>query len=87
MHGQQNIKFSIFFSVINEIYAHFFCFTIRFISCLYIFRAHVLIISKSKLHYTASGQQNIKKRKLNSGISCYLAFWNPGVAGGGRFSE
>jgi len=26
-----------------------------FISCLYMFRAHVLIIRRSKLHYTASG--------------------------------
>ena len=31
------------------------CFTISFISCLYMFRAHVLIIRRSKLHYTASG--------------------------------
>jgi len=31
------------------------CFTISFISCLYMFRAHVLIIGRSKLHYTASG--------------------------------
>jgi len=30
-------------------------FTISFISCPYMFRAHVLIIRKSKLHYTASG--------------------------------
>jgi len=27
----------------------------KFISCLYMFRAHVLIIRMSKLHYTASG--------------------------------
>ena len=27
----------------------------KFISCLYIFRAHVLIKRRSKLHYTASG--------------------------------
>jgi len=31
------------------------CFTISFISCLYMFRAHVLIIRRSKLYYTASG--------------------------------
>ena len=31
------------------------CFTISFKSCLYMFRAHVLIIRRSKLHYTASG--------------------------------
>ena len=27
----------------------------KFISCLYMFRAHVLITRRSKLHYTASG--------------------------------
>ena len=31
------------------------CFKVSFISRLYMFRAHVLIISRSKLHYTASG--------------------------------
>jgi len=34
---------------------HKTCFTESFISCLYMFRAHVLIIMRSKLHYTASG--------------------------------
>jgi hypothetical protein len=34
---------------------HKICFTIGFISCLYMFRAHVLISRRSKLHYTASG--------------------------------
>jgi hypothetical protein len=34
---------------------HKICFTISFISCLYMFRAHVLIIRRSKFHYTASG--------------------------------
>jgi hypothetical protein len=34
---------------------HKICFTISFISCLYMFRANVLIIRRSKLHYTASG--------------------------------
>ena len=34
---------------------HKICFTISFISCLYMFRAHVLIIRRSKVHYTASG--------------------------------
>jgi len=34
---------------------HKICFTISFISCLYMFPAHVLIIRRSKLHYTASG--------------------------------
>ena len=34
---------------------HKICFTISFILCLYMFQAHVLIIRRSKLHYTASG--------------------------------
>ena len=34
---------------------HKICFIVSFISCLYMFRAHVLIIRRSKLHYTASG--------------------------------
>jgi len=34
---------------------HKICFTISFISCLYMSPAHVLIIRRSKLHYTASG--------------------------------
>ena len=34
---------------------HKISFTLSFISCLYMFRAHVLIIRRSKLHYTASG--------------------------------
>jgi len=33
---------------------HKFCLTISFISRLYMFRAHVLIIRRSKLRYTAS---------------------------------
>ena len=34
---------------------HKICFTIGFISCLCMFRAHVLIIRRSKSHYTVSG--------------------------------
>ena len=34
---------------------HEICFTVSFISCLYMFRSHVLIIRRSKLHYTSSG--------------------------------
>jgi len=42
-------------SVINQLDAQHFCSTISFVSCLYMFRAHLLIIRRSKLHYTASG--------------------------------
>ena len=34
---------------------HKILFLNKFSSCLYMFRAHVLIIRRSKLHYTASG--------------------------------
>jgi len=53
----QNLKQvpCIFISVINQLDEQNFCFTISFISCLYMFQAHVLIIRRSELHYTASG--------------------------------
>ena len=38
-----------------------FLFYSKFITCLYMFRAHVLIISRSKLHYTASGIITLKQ--------------------------
>jgi len=44
----------VFISEFNQIEDKI-CFTISFISCLYVYRAHVLIIRRSKLHYTASG--------------------------------
>jgi len=40
---------------------HKICFTVSFISSLYMFRAHVLIIRRSKLHYTASGIITLKQ--------------------------
>jgi len=49
------VHISTFISVINQPDAQNICFTISFISRLYMFRAHVLIIRRSKLHYTASG--------------------------------
>ena len=39
----------------NCITQHLVSLHLSFISCLYMFRAHVLIIRRSKLHYTASG--------------------------------
>jgi len=77
----QTVHLIIFISVINQLDAQNFCFTIRLFHastcfehmcsssggqncitqplvsshlCLYMFRAHVLIIRRSKLHYTAS---------------------------------
>ena len=52
---QKKNTYYLVISVINQLDAQNFCFTIGFISCLYMFRAHVLIIRRSKLHYTASG--------------------------------
>jgi len=49
------VRLSIFISVINQLDGNFFLFYNKFILCLYMFRAHVLIIRRSKLHYTASG--------------------------------
>ena len=49
------VHLSIFISVINQLDAQNFYITISFISRLYMFRAHVLIIRRSKLRYTASG--------------------------------
>ena len=48
------VHLSIFISVINQLDAQNFCFN-KFISCFYMFRAHLLITRRSKLHYTASG--------------------------------
>jgi len=48
------VYLSIFILVINELDAQNFLFYNKFISCLYMFRAHVLII-RSILHYTATG--------------------------------
>ena len=36
------VHLSIFISIINQLDAQNFCFTVSFISCLYMFRAHVL---------------------------------------------
>jgi len=45
----------VFILVMNQLDAQIFLFYNKFTSCLYMFRAHVLIIRRSKLHYTASG--------------------------------
>ena len=47
---------SVYLSHYLTILMHKICFTIRFILCLYMFRANVLIIRRSKLHCTASGR-------------------------------
>jgi len=57
----ENIVTHFFISVINQLDAQTFLFYNKFISCLYMFRAHVLIIRRSKLHYTASGIITLKQ--------------------------
>ena len=49
---------------------HKICFTVSFISCLYMFWAHVLITRRSKLHYTASGI-------ITDTRGCVIQFWPP----------
>jgi len=49
------VHFSIFILAINQLDTQHFCFTISLFRSLYMFRAHVLIIGRSKLHYAASG--------------------------------
>jgi len=48
------VRLSIFILIINQLDAQNL-FHSKFISCLYMFRAHVLIVRRSKLYYTASG--------------------------------
>jgi len=48
------LQLSIFISVFNQLDAQNL-FHNDFILCLYMFRGHVHIIRRSKLHYTASG--------------------------------
>jgi len=65
---------------------HKICFTISFISCLYMFRAHVRIIRRSKSHYTASGIiTRIGGRLVHETATytcddtrgCVMQFWPP----------
>ena len=51
----QTVHFSIINLVINQLDAQNFCCTISLFRSRYMFRAHVLIIWRSKLHYTTSG--------------------------------
>jgi len=70
--------FSIFISVINQLDAHNVFYN-KFISCLYMLRAHVFII-RSELYYTASGIITLKQvsglkllkyNSINISITCF----------------
>jgi len=49
------VHLSIFILEINQLDAHNFCFTVSSFYASTCFEHHVLIIRRSKLHYTASG--------------------------------
>jgi len=49
------VHLSIFILVINKLDAENFCFTISLFRVSTCFERHILIISRSKLYYTASG--------------------------------
>jgi len=55
------VHFSLFILVINQLDAQKFFFYNKYISCPYMFRAHVLSIKRSKLYYTASSIIKLKK--------------------------
>jgi len=52
--SSKSTSHSLFILVINQLDAQNLFYN-KFISSLYMFRAHVLIVRKSKLYYTASG--------------------------------
>ena len=54
------VHLSTFILVINQLDAQNLFYN-KFISCLYMFRAHVLIVRRSKLYYTASGIVTLKQ--------------------------
>ena len=65
--------------MINQLDAQSLCFYNKFISCRYMFRAHVLIFSRSKLHYTASGIITLIGGRLVHRLreDCVMQFWPP----------
>jgi len=61
---------------------HKICFTISFISYLYMIRTHVLIIRRSKLHYTTSSvlSQAVHETatyRCDDTRGCVMQFWPP----------
>ena len=63
------VHLSIFILVINQLDAQNLFYN-KFISCLYMFRAHVLTVRRSKLYYTASGI-------ITPMGGCIIQFWPP----------
>ena len=93
------VHLSIFISVFNQLDAqnlfhnkfYFVPLHVSIISCLYMFRAHVLIIRRSKLHYTASGiitpigghpvhrlrESSPNTYRCDDTRGCVMQFWPP----------
>jgi len=76
----------IFISVISQLDAQNFLFYNKFISCLYMFRAHVFIIRRSNLYYTASGiitpigsrpVHGTATYRCDDTRGCVMQFWPP----------
>ena len=63
-----------FILVINQLDAQTLFYS-KFISCLYMFRAHVLIVRRSKLYYTATGI--ITPTECDDTRGCIIQFWPP----------
>ena len=78
-------KVFVFILVINQIVAQNFFYN-KFISCLYMFRAHVFIIRRSKLYYTVSGiitpvggrpVHGTATYRCDDTRGCVIQFWPP----------
>ena len=77
--------FSFFILVMNQLDAQNFFYN-KFISCLYMFRAHVLIVRRSKLYHTASGiittiggrlVYRTATYRCDDTRCCIIQFWPP----------
>ena len=60
-HVLLTVQLSIFISVINQLDAQNFCFSINLFHASTCFEHHALIIRRTKLHYTASGIITLKQ--------------------------
>jgi len=65
------VHLSVFISVINQLDAQTFCFIISLFHASTCFEQHVLIIKRSKLHYTASGIIRLVGGRLVHRCTCF----------------
>ena len=73
------VHLSIFISVINQLDAQNFCFTISLFHAPTCFKHHVLIIRRSKLHYTVLSQPVRRTATYRCDVTrgCVMQFWPP----------